>query len=118
MRIPGASRLAEGWSKKILVPALDGEAPAEIVLCRLGGRLYAVDSLCPHAGGRIADGPLHGEGWLLCPLHHYKFDPRDGHSIEIECDPATTYPVREVDGEAEVVLVPQGRPTGRSNTEP
>jgi nitrite reductase/ring-hydroxylating ferredoxin subunit len=105
VRIPGAGRLKEGQARKILVPSSEeGGAPAEIVLVRLEGRLHALDTLCPHEGGRLAEGPLREGRYISCPLHLYRFDPRSGAAIQVECEPATTYPVREVDGAAEVEL--------------
>lgn len=104
IRLPGAARLAEGQARKVLLPALEGDAPTEVVLCRIGGRLAAVDSLCPHEGGRLAAGPLHEGRYLSCPLHLYKFDPRSGRAVDVDCDPARTFPVREVGEDAELDL--------------
>ncbi len=105
VRIPGVARLAEGEAKKILVPAeRQDAAPHEIVLVRLAGKLYALDSLCPHEGGRIAEGPLWEGRYVSCPLHLYRFDPRTGAAQDVECGRATTYPVREVNGAAELEL--------------
>lgn len=103
-RVPGAGRLEEGYAKKVLIQMSDRSEPREVVICRLGGKLYALDSLCPHEGGRIDEGPLWEGRFVVCPLHLFKFDPRDGECDEIECDPATTYEVCEVDGDAEVWL--------------
>lgn len=74
----------------------------ELLLCRVRGRLHALDTLCPHEGGRLAEGPLVEGRYAFCPLHLYKFDPRDGRAVEVDCAPARTLPVREVDGVAEV----------------
>jgi len=109
VRIPGAARLPEGESRKVIVPPVaEGGCPTEFVLARLDGRLYALDTLCPHEGGRIVDGPLWEGRYLTCPLHLYRFDPRSGEAIEVECEPARTYPVEEVDGAAEVELPGDG----------
>ena len=105
VRVPGVARLAEGEARKILVPAEHPDRPPhEILLVRLEGRLYALDSLCPHEGGRLAEGPLWDDGLVCCPLHLYRFDPRTGEAVDVDCDPARTYPVREVDGAAELEL--------------
>jgi len=105
VRIPGCARLRDGEAKKILVPAERADAsPFEIVLVRLGGRLYSLDSLCPHEGGRLNEGPLWEGRYVSCPLHLYRFDPRTGEAVDVECAPAKTYPVREIDGAAELEL--------------
>lgn len=107
VRIPGSSRLAEGEARKVLVPAATQDAaPLELLLVRLEGRLYALDSLCPHEGGRLAEGPLWEGGCVHCPLHLYRFDPRTGAAVDVECEPARTFPVHERDGVAEIELPP------------
>ena len=104
MIVPGVGRLAEGEGRKVHLPRPGGGPPVEVLLCRVGGRLHALDPRCPHEGGRLAEGPL-AEGRLaVCPLHLYKFDPQDGRSVEVECEPVRVYPVSEVDGVAEVFL--------------
>ena len=80
------------------------------MLVRLDGTLHALDSLCPHEGGRIAEGPLWEGRFAYCPLHLYRFDPRTGASVDVECTPATRYPVREVGGVAEIELPLDARP--------
>lgn len=100
IRISLLERVPEGEARKIPFPRAGG--PDELVLCRIGGRLYAIDGRCPHEGGRIAEGPLAGGRHVFCPLHLYKFDPRDGLAVDVECEPARTYPVRESNGAVEV----------------
>jgi nitrite reductase/ring-hydroxylating ferredoxin subunit len=110
VRIPGGARLPEGEARKVLVPSERADAPPlELLLVRAGGKLCALDSLCPHEGGRLAEGPLWEGGTVHCPLHLYRFDPRTGAAVGVECDPATTYPVREVDGAAELELPREAR---------
>ena len=103
MRIPGVARLAEGEARKVIVRSSDGGAPQEILLARVDGRLHALDTLCPHEGGRFGEGPL-WDGCVVCPLHLYRFDPRTGAAQDVECEPARVFTVREVDGVAELEL--------------
>lgn len=99
------ARLAEGEARKVLVPGgRPGAAPREVLLVRLEGRLHALDSLCPHEGGRLAEGPLWEGRFVACPLHLYRFDPRTGAAQEVECAPARTLRVDEHDGDAELEL--------------
>jgi nitrite reductase/ring-hydroxylating ferredoxin subunit len=44
-----------------------------IAICRVGDALHAVDGICPHAGGPLAQGALHGST-LVCPFHAWEFD--------------------------------------------
>jgi nitrite reductase (NADH) small subunit len=51
--------------------AVDGE---QIAVFRLrDGSLRAVDAVCPHKGGPLADG-LADERVVVCPLHGHAFD--------------------------------------------
>jgi nitrite reductase/ring-hydroxylating ferredoxin subunit len=104
VRVPGAALLEDGHARKVLVP-VEGGPPLEIVLVRRSGILFALDSLCPHEGGRLAEGPLWEGRYVYCPLHLYRFDPRTGEPIEVECDRARVYPVREIEGAAEIEIL-------------
>lgn len=99
--VRGTAALPEGQSKTVSLgdPLAGG---TEIVLCRLGGKLHAVDRLCPHEGGRIADGPLLDGQHVVCPLHGYRFDPLTGKAVGVACASARTYRVREAGGDARV----------------
>ena len=44
-----------------------------IALCRVGDVVYAVDGICPHNGGPLGHGALHGTT-LVCPYHAWEFD--------------------------------------------
>jgi nitrite reductase (NADH) small subunit len=41
------------------------------------GAVYAVEAVCPHRGGPLADGLLGGT-LVVCPLHGWKFDLASG----------------------------------------
>ncbi len=61
------------------------------------GHLTAIDSVCPHAGGPLADGQL--EGCLLtCPWHGWAFDVGTGICDVDEEMSVRTFPVREEGG--------------------
>jgi nitrite reductase (NADH) small subunit len=67
------------------------------------GRVFAVDGVCPHRGGPLADGMLAGEQ-VVCPYHAFRYDSRTG-----ECDQAgacsiATHPVEVTDGSVRVSL--------------
>ena len=99
--VPHADKLAEGEARTVDIgdPMAGGK---QIVLCRVEGKVYALDSLCPHEGGRIAPGPLHDGRYAVCPLHAYRFDPKDGKAVGVACRPVKTYRVEERDGSFEV----------------
>jgi len=102
VRFEDTASLAEGFARKVqYVDPLDASA-RELVLCRFEGRLFALDSLCPHEGGRLSEGPLFEGRYASCPLHLYRFDLQDGHCVGIDCESVTTYTVRESADGAEV----------------
>ena len=49
----------------------------EILLCRVDGRLYAIEDNCSHADTPLSEGRLSGFK-VNCPLHGASFDVRDG----------------------------------------
>ncbi|MEO0602896.1 MAG: Rieske (2Fe-2S) protein [Myxococcota bacterium] len=48
-----------------------------VVLVRVAGEVYAIDSICPHAGGPLGEGELDGQQ-LTCPWHGWSFDVATG----------------------------------------
>ena len=49
----------------------------QIMLYREGGRLYAIDNVCGHAGGLLSRGPV-ADLAVTCPLHGSRFALADG----------------------------------------
>jgi len=74
--------------------AVDGE---QIAVFRLrDGSLRAIDAVCPHKGGPLADG-LIDERVVVCPLHGHTFDLCTGTEAG-EAFSVRSYPVSAVDG--------------------
>lgn len=98
--VKGTHKLEEGTSKVVNLgdPLAGG---VQVVLSRIDGQVYALDTKCPHENGRIVGGPLH-DGSVLCPLHNYLFDARTGSVKRGVCSSAKTYEVEEKDGDCEV----------------
>jgi len=44
-----------------------------LALCNAGGSIHALDGICPHAGGPLGQGALHGTT-LVCPWHAWEYD--------------------------------------------
>jgi nitrite reductase/ring-hydroxylating ferredoxin subunit len=64
-----------------------------IAVCNSEGVIYAVSGICPHAGGPLGQGALHGH-MLVCPWHSWEYDCRTG---ENDFDPEiriSSYPVK------------------------
>jgi nitrite reductase (NADH) small subunit len=46
-------------------------------LFNVGGVISAIDGVCPHQGGPLADGAIEGT-CVTCPWHGWQFDVRTG----------------------------------------
>ena len=68
------------------------------------GSISAVDGICPHQGGPLADGPVHGT-CVTCPWHGWEFDVKTGVTPINKRMKLPVFPVR-VDGEDVMVAVP------------
>ncbi len=66
-----------------------------------GRGVYAVDALCPHRDGPIADG-LVGGSVVVCPFHARKYDLATGEALDGGCG-LRTYPIR-VTAEGQMLL--------------
>ena len=51
-----------------------------ILLCRSGGKIFAVGSLCPHYDAPMAEGNLVGDR-IMCPWHWWEFDLASGRCV-------------------------------------
>ena len=49
-------------------------------LFNVGGVISAIDGICPHQGGPLAEGPLDGT-CVTCPWHGWQFDVRTGKGM-------------------------------------
>lgn len=56
-----------------------------IAVIHTQGQYYAIDDICTHDGGPLAEGNLEGYE-IVCPRHGARFDVRDGRAL---CLPAT-----------------------------
>ena len=80
---PGPSPM-EGWTVLVSDAELsDGDVIEAMVgdralaVARVGEEVYALDNVCPHAGGPLGDGTLDGCE-LTCPWHGWTFDVTSG----------------------------------------
>lgn len=74
--------------------AVDG---TQIAVFRLrDGSVRAIEAVCPHKGGPLADG-LADEKVVVCPLHGHTFDLCSGSEVGGTMS-VRSYPVEVVDG--------------------
>ncbi len=72
------------------------------VFRRTDDSLRALDAVCPHKGGPLADA-LIDDGVVVCPLHSYVYDLSTGAETAFGGPGVATYPVR-VDESGQVRL--------------
>ena len=84
----------------------------DVLVCRVEGRLHAVEDRCSHAESALTEGMLEGH-IVTCSLHFASFDVRDGSHLG---PPAFTgidvYPIVEDDSGATVELPAKDEPDG------
>lgn len=69
----------------------------KIAIFRLrNGEVYALDAVCPHREGPLADGVV-GHNTVVCPFHGYKFSLTDGRGVDNKFA-VGSYPVELRDG--------------------
>ena len=68
-----------------------------IALFHVGGRFYAIDDVCTHDGGPLAEGKLEGFA-IACPRHGAKFDIRDGRVLSMPATQPTVAHEVKVEG--------------------
>lgn len=70
----------------------------DVLLCNVGGELYAVEDVCTHDGGPLDQGDLDGNR-IMCPRHGAMFDVTTGAVLTPPAVvPLPTYTVR-IDGD-------------------
>ncbi len=88
---PGGKRLVD----------INGRA---VALFNVDGQLYAIDDVCTHDGGPLAEGELHGCE-IECPRHGARFDVRTGAALCMPAfEPVTAHEVKVEGGDLLVRL--------------
>ncbi|RST87584.1 nitrite reductase small subunit NirD [Aquibium carbonis] len=59
-------------------------------------RVYAIEDHCPHRGGPLSEGIVHGAA-VTCPLHNWVFSLETGQALGADEGTVKTIPVRVVD---------------------
>ncbi|HUJ23917.1 MAG TPA: Rieske 2Fe-2S domain-containing protein [Bryobacteraceae bacterium] len=68
---------AEGLEADSVIEVLVGETPYAI--CNVGGSITALHGVCPHRGGPLGQGAIHGKN-LVCPWHAWEWDCATGEN--------------------------------------
>ena len=78
----------------------------EILVANVEGTFRAMDNVCSHSGGALADGYLDGH-IVMCPLHGWEYDITTGCCTHIRDECLRTFPVVVTDGEIFVEVAEQ-----------
>ena len=70
-------------------------------ICNAEGEVHALEGICPHAGGPLGQGALHG-ATLVCPWHAWEYDCRTGAN---DMDPDVVVPKVAVKVEGGDILI-------------
>lgn len=70
-----------------------------VALFRVAGQVYALDDVCTHDGGPLAEGELEGFA-IACPRHGAKFDIRDGRVLSMPATRPTAAHEVKVEGDS------------------
>ena len=89
--------IAEGAALEVLV---DDQI---LALFRSSGVLYALDGMCAHQGGPLANGTVQG-GCVTCPWHGWQYELATGIQTINRQPLQQTFPVRETEGQIEVFV--------------
>ena len=95
VKLATLDELPPGGSKEV---EYDGRIYA---LFNIEGVVSAIDGLCPHQGGPLADGPINGT-YVTCPWHGWEFCVKTGATT---LNSKLKQPVYEVKVEGTDILV-------------
>ena len=78
----------------------------EIAVFNVAGAYHAMDDICTHDGGPLAEGEIEGDV-VICPRHGARFSIRTGAALSFPAvTPVDRYPVR-VEGDDLLVGIPE-----------
>jgi len=70
------SEIAPGTTRRVVVDSV------EILLCNVGGTIYAIEDICTHDGAPLDQGQLE-DACVVCPRHGATFDVRTGDALTL-----------------------------------
>ena len=87
-------------------------AEGDIAVFRtLDDEVFALRDKCPHKGGPLSQGIVHGRR-VACPLHDWKIHLDTGLAVAPDEGCAASYPVKLLDGRIFLSLLTAVRPAG------
>ena len=74
---------------------LDGTSVA--VFRTASNKVFALEDKCPHAGGPLSEGIVHGD-CVTCPLHNWDISLRDGRAKGEDANAVQRFSVKQEGG--------------------
>ncbi|MBU2325860.1 MAG: nitrite reductase small subunit NirD [Alphaproteobacteria bacterium] len=65
--------------------------------------VYAIEDHCPHKGGPLTQGIVHGTS-VTCPLHNWVISLETGKALGADEGAVRTIPIRNIDGQLSIAL--------------
>ena len=103
-----------GMSGRMLIsdgPKPELESHDHVVFRTDDDAVYAVSNTCPHRGGPLSDGIVHGHS-VTCPLHNMVFDLATGEAQGADERRLDTFPLRVDQGRLLLDTTAMGRHRG------
>ena len=70
-----------------------------VAIFNIGGKFLAVEDVCTHDGGPLAEGELEGDE-IVCPRHGARFSVKTGEALSMPAyEPIECYEVKIEDGD-------------------
>ena len=95
--VASSGEVTESQAKEVVV------GQVILAIFRHDGVLYALDGMCAHQGGPIAEGTVE-HGCVTCPWHGWQYELATGIQTINRQPLQRTFEVRELDGEIQVRL--------------
>ena len=93
--------LKENEGKRFLVE------DTEVALFKVCGEIYALGNICPHQHSALIYEGFIEEGCVICPLHGWKFQLKDG-TMPSGRKGLASYQVKVADGDVYVKILKKG----------
>jgi nitrite reductase/ring-hydroxylating ferredoxin subunit len=74
IKAASTTEIPQGTMKKVNV---NGKV---VLIANIDGKFYALNNVCPHSGGSLADGKLNGNV-VTCPKHGAQFNVKTGETV-------------------------------------
>jgi nitrite reductase/ring-hydroxylating ferredoxin subunit len=98
VRVAAVTEIPPGTAKEAMA---DDQV---VALFNVDGTFYALDGVCPHAGGPLGEGTLRGTT-ITCPWHGWQFDVTNGENCLNRKMAHKSFPVK-VEGNDVLVELP------------